>query len=88
MIGRNDTLTMNWLPLSRLCVKEYQHRYLDRVIHYVNLLDRDTENRALGFLIVKPLFNGQYEILDGHHRYCAYVIAGRSDALCIVVEEG
>jgi hypothetical protein len=66
-------------------VTENQERYPDRLIHYLRLLKtNDTDD--LGVIYLKP-YKDDYEILDGHHRYCAYVMAGRPDGLALIIDE-
>jgi ParB-like nuclease domain len=73
------------LNLSQLRVYENQERYPDRVLHYVKLL-KEHPDEDPGFILVKPR-DGGYEILDGHHRYVAHILTGRSVALCIIITE-
>lgn len=88
MIRPDAALALRWLPLSALRVTEYQPRYPERVLHYVALLsDPRHAGMAAGCLSVKPCGAATYALLDGHHRYCAYIISGRSEALCLVIEE-
>ena len=47
----------------------------------------ENAHKAPGLISVKPRGDGYYEILDGHHRYCAHILAGRCEALCLVIEE-
>ena len=69
-------------------VTECQARYPERVLHYINLLQR-SPNDAPGLISVQPsrLHPGMFELLDGHHRFCAHIATGRADALCLVIEE-
>ena len=85
MIKQGARLHIRRVMLSDLRVHEYQRRYPDRLAHYLALLEHnDTDD--LGVIHVKPQPGG-YEILDGHHRYCALVMSGRPDALCLVIDE-
>lgn len=85
MIKRDATLRIERLPVSALQVHEYQRRYPDRLAHYLALLEQNTMD-DLGIIHVKPRPGG-YEILDGHHRYCALIMSGRTNALCLVISE-
>jgi ParB-like chromosome segregation protein Spo0J len=88
MIRPDARLALRWLPLAALRVTEYQPRYPDRVLHYARLLSApENAGQAAGVLSVAPCADGAYMLLDGHHRYCAYIIAGRSEALCLVIDE-
>jgi hypothetical protein len=84
MIQPGADLELKRIPLHQLHVYENQQRYPDRLMHYIGLLTRHDGDP--GVIAVKPRGNG-YEILDGHHRYCALIITGREDALCLVIDE-
>lgn len=85
MIKPDATLEVRRIPLRLLHVREYQSRYPDRLLHYIDLLSKDHGDP--GVVCVKPHDNGTYEILDGHHRYCAMVMTGRTTVLCLVIDE-
>jgi hypothetical protein len=85
VIKRDAKLTIRRIALSDLRVYEYQQRYPKRLRHYMRLLKRNATD-DLGVLHVKPRGDG-YELLDGHHRLCALIMSGRTDALCLVIEE-
>lgn len=84
MILPGAHLEVQRIPLHQLRVYENQQRYPDRLMHYVGLLARHAGDP--GVICVKPREDG-YEILDGHHRFCALIINGREDALCLVIDE-
>ncbi len=88
MISANAKLTIRTLGLDELQVKEYQERYPQKLTLYMNLLKAHPGEYA-GLLCVQPsrTHKGMFELLDGHNRLCAYIMMGRSDALCVVVEE-
>ena len=88
MIKRDATLSIRIIPLEALQVKEYQRRYPNMLDHYVQLLQEHPGQYA-GLLHVVPsdTHPGMYAILDGHTRYCASIMDGRHDALCLVVED-
>lgn len=89
MIPAHAQLRIERIPLERLQVREYQRRYPDRVLHYVKLLlDHPGEDAGLIHVTPSDTRSGMNTILDGHHKYVANIIAGREDALCVVVEEG
>jgi hypothetical protein len=85
MIKAGAKLTITRLPLHELRVHEHQRRFPEQLTRYLELLgENDTDD--LGIIHVKPRHNG-YEILDGHHRFCALIMSGRPDALCLVIDE-
>ena len=85
MIRPGSGLMIDRIPLAWLHVTEYQQRYPDRVMHYVKLLNEHPDADP-GIIHVQH-HDGGYEILDGHHRYCALIIAGRPNALCLIINE-
>lgn len=91
MITATSRLTVRVLPLHVLTIKCYEDepRNPGRVEHYVDLLQTHPEDYA-GVLSVVPsdTYPGIYVVLDGHHRFCASILANRRDALCLVIEEG
>jgi hypothetical protein len=88
MIGPGATFEVKLLPLSALHVTEYQERYPERLQHYIEKL-RNAPGWAPGVILVQPMgATCGYEILDGHHRFAAHIITGRSHALCLIVYGG
>jgi ParB-like chromosome segregation protein Spo0J len=88
MIPSSACVHVERIPLSHLHVTEYQPRYVERLLHYIEAMRRHPDAYA-GFLSVQPSTQaaGMYEVLDGHHRYCAAIMTGKPDVLCVVVEE-
>ena len=88
MIAKSATFTIQVVDLRDLYVQEYQQRYLKVVKKYVRLLRKYPDCYA-GFIHVKrsDRIRGMFVILDGHHKYVASIIAGRTNALCIIEEE-
>jgi ParB-like chromosome segregation protein Spo0J len=88
MITQGAKLSIRTLPLDCIQVKEYQVRYPEKLSLYIQLLQEHPWEHA-GLLSVTPsgTHGGMYTLLDGHHRFCAAIMAGRKDALCIIVEE-
>lgn len=88
MITRDSTLAVERIPLARITVTEAQSRYPARVLHYVTLMLAQPTADA-GVVSLKPRGDGSgyYEILDGHHRYCAAILCGRDDLLALVITE-
>ncbi len=68
-------------------MEESKPRYADMVMKYVEQLLLYPHNDA-GYIRVVPskVYPGLFVVEDGHHRYCASIIAGRSDMLAVVVE--
>lgn len=88
MISPAARLAVRRLPLDCLQVKEHQMRYATQLARYIELLEAHPGQYA-GVLSVVPsdTHPGMYALLDGYHRFCAYIMAGRSEALCLVIEE-
>lgn len=88
MITRGSLLRVERVPLARITVTEHQTRYPERVLHYVALMLAAPTADA-GVVSLKPRCDGSdyYEILDGHHRYCAAILTGRADVLALIVTE-
>jgi hypothetical protein len=88
MIKPDARLTIKRIPLECIQVRECQERYPNRLLHYIQLL-KDHPGEDAGLLFVQPskTHSGMYELLDGHHKFCAAIMAGRHDVLCLVVED-
>ena len=88
MIKAGSKLYIRPIRLECIVVKEYQERYPDRLMHYIKLL-KEHPGEYAGFLSVCPsdTHPGLYALLDGHHKFCASIMTGREDALCVVIEE-
>ena len=88
MIAQEATLTVRRIPLENLHVGDFDPRYTSMILKYVEQL-REYPGHDAGYIRVKPskIHPGMFCIDDGHHRYCAYIIAGRKDMLCLVVED-
>lgn len=58
-----------------------------RVAFYVNLL-MEQPTAHLGLLLVEPVHEtDRCKLLDGHHRYRAYQIVGRTHAAAVAIEK-
>jgi hypothetical protein len=86
VIKRGAQLTVARVPICQMRITEYQKRYPDRLTHYLGLLEQNATD-DLGVIYLKPFDSGGYEVLDGHHRYVAYVMSGRPDALALIIDE-
>lgn len=74
------------VDLSKVRVTEFQKRYPDQLNRYIRILEENPDDH-LGILLLKPSSDGYFEILDGHHRYLAYVMMGRAVAFANIIEE-
>ena len=88
MIKSDAKLSIRTLPLEYIQIREYQVRYPEKLNLYIKLLTEHPWEYA-GLLFVKPsgTHGGMFELLDGHHKFCASIMTGRTDALCVVIEE-
>lgn len=89
MISADARLTILCIDLADIHVEECQPRYPEKLTTYIELL-RAYPTHYPGVLAVQPSTRhpGMFALLDGHHRFCALIMAGRSDALCLIIEEG
>ncbi len=87
MMPPDTRLTVRRIAIGDLLVTECKVRYASMVMTYVEQLLAFPHHDA-GYIRVVPSSThaGLFVIEDGHHRYCAAIIAGRTDMLCIVVE--
>lgn len=87
MMPPETRLRIERIPIGCLLVEESKPRYASMVMTYVEQLLKFPFNDA-GYIRVVPskVYPGLFVVEDGHHRYCASIIAGRADMLCIVVE--
>jgi hypothetical protein len=88
MIKPDAKLSVQCISLGKLILDEFEVRYIDRLLHYVKLL-QEHPDEYVGFLSVVPsdTYPGLYVILDGHHKYAASIMTGRKDILAVVIEE-
>lgn len=88
MIPPDAVLSIQLIPLYCIQIREYQVRDEVKLCTYIQLL-REHPGHYLGLLSVEPsdTHPGMFCLLDGHKRYCSYIIDGRSDAFCVVIEE-
>jgi hypothetical protein len=88
VIKPDARLSIKRLPLECIQVREYERRYPDCVLMYIQkLLDYPGEYAGLLSVTPSDTHPGMHVLLDGHNRFCAYIMAGRPDALCVVIEE-
>lgn len=86
MIGHNQHVAVQRVKLDELVIGESLARDPDRVIRYYQLLV-DNPDEDLEPIVLKPIPRG-YVIENGHHRFLAYIMAGRSHALALVIRRG
>jgi hypothetical protein len=86
MISPAAEVEIREVALADIRLEQSENRSLVRVAHYLSLLEEEPDAH-LGLLIVAPCAHGMYELQDGHHRFIAYLIAGRPRALAAVVSE-
>ncbi len=88
MISANAKLSIRWISLECIQIKEFQQRYVEKLLEYIQLL-LDYPNKYPGLLFVVPsdTHTGMFALLDGHHKFCAYIMTGRKYTLCVVIEE-
>ena len=88
MIKATSKIDVRVIPLECIQIREFQQRYPERLQHYIKLLQEHPDEYA-GFLSVTPsdAHPGMYVLLDGHTRFCASIMTGREDALCVIIEE-
>lgn len=88
------------IPLSRIVVTEHQPRNPARVRFYHDLLAARPDAHVSMIHLApyqpsdlapdggtKHTSAGLWQILDGHHRYVAHILAGRSHILALCVSE-
>lgn len=88
MIKPDANLWVTRLSLDCIQVRQYERRYPNMLLMYIQKL-LDYPGEYAGFLAVTPsdTHPGMHVLLDGHNRFCAYIMAGRPDALCVIIEE-
>jgi hypothetical protein len=85
MITPGTQIRLALVPIERIVVTEHQPRFRERVLHYYRLLqDPAHAHEYPGFVTLRRTVRGQLTILDGHHRYLAHVMAGRTHILALI----
>jgi len=88
MIKADAQLSIRRIPLDCIQVKEYQERYVDQLLHYIKLMKKyPTMYAGLLYLVPSDTHERMFALLDGHTRFCGYIMSGRRDALCVVEED-
>lgn len=77
------------VPIERIVLTEHQPRYPEQVLHYVALLSEpQNADKHPGLIHLMSCPDGaHYTILDGHHRFFACAMAGRSEVLALILTE-
>jgi hypothetical protein len=83
MIDWHSSLLIQRVPVAQLKCGEALVRDPAKVMRFARLLI-DQPRHDMDPILVKPVPGG-YEIINGHHRFCAYIIAGRVEVLCLVI---
>jgi hypothetical protein len=81
MISPFANLSTARLPLNRIVVRE-----IGRIATFVHLMEASGEDID-PLITVRPLDDGYYEVENGHHRFIAYLVAGRAAIPCVIVRE-
>lgn len=84
MIPRDAAVTYARIPLNRITVRELEPGFPDVVRNYLGLLERHPGQDVMP-IVVGELPGGFYEILNGRHRFMAYLLAGQQDIGAVIV---
>lgn len=87
MIAPDAKLSIRRIPLECIQVKMRERRYVERIQSYVAAMSKHPESDVLLNVTPSDTHPGMYCVLDGHHRLLASLVMGRTDALCVVIEE-
>lgn len=88
MIKANAKLSIQRIPLNLIQINEFQERFPEKLLLYIKLLREYPDQYAgLLFVVLSNTHPGMYVLMDGHHKFCASIMVGRKDALCVVIEE-
>ncbi len=87
MIRADAKLSIQRIELGKIILNEFEERYLDQLLRYIELLKSHPDEYAgLLYLVPSDTYPGLYVLLDGHTRFCANIMAGRRDVLAVVEE--
>jgi hypothetical protein len=88
MIKAGSKLSIQRIPLACLQVTEYVSCFPEKFAIYLQLLQGNPDQDVDPLVVIpSPTHSGMFTVKNGKHRYCASIMAGRPDVLCIVVEE-
>lgn len=88
MIAESAKLSIRLIPLECLQVTEFVSCFPEKVMQYTQLLqDNPGEYMEPMMVVPSPTHPDMFAIKNGKHRYIAYILASRTDALCVVIEE-
>jgi hypothetical protein len=87
VIKPDAQLSVQRIPIHCLQVKLHGKRYVERLHVYLKAMTEHPGGDILLHVTPSDTHPGMYCILDGHHRFVASIMAGRPDALCVIIEE-
>jgi hypothetical protein len=87
MIRQDATLRIQRIPLCDIHVCEYEVRFPETLLGYITaLMEHPDCDMELLHLKPSPIHAKMYALANGYHKFCAHIMAGRRDALCVVEE--
>lgn len=87
MIAESAELAIRFIPLECLQVTEFVSCSVEKVVQYTKLLESSPGEYMEPMMVVpSPTHPGMYAIKNGKHRFMAYILASRTEALCVVIE--
>jgi len=88
MLKADAKLYVRSIPLECLQVTEFVSCFPEKVVQYTRLLqEHPGENMDPIMVMPSSTHPGMYAIKNGKHRFMAYILASREEALCLVVDE-
>ena len=88
MIPAGATLSIKRIPLDCLFVTETHSCYPAKFQIYLDLLTNHPHDDVDPIVVMpSPEHPGLYAIINGKHRFCASIMAGRIELLAVVVED-
>lgn len=89
MITPDTKLSIALIPLECIQVRAFEIRDIDLTMkYYYMLLHNPGKFLGLLYLVPSDTHTGMYALLEGYKRYCAYILAGYHEALCVIGQEG
>jgi hypothetical protein len=86
MISGDAALTARWVDLSRITFHQHELRNPDRLLFFYHLLLAHPDKFCGPPLVLEPTGDGYYRLLDGHHKFLAACLAGRTNAPSVVIQ--
>ena len=88
VISKNARLSICVIPLECLQVTEFVSCFPEKVMQYTKLLKEHPGEYMEPMMVTpSPLYPRLFVIKNGKHRYISYILAERTNALCVVIEE-